>query len=47
MNDFLKRTSVITYSEDVLRSAAKDIITIAEAEGLEAHAQSVRIRVEE
>jgi len=47
VNDFLKRTSVITYSEDVLRSSAKDIITIAEAEGLEAHAQSVRIRVEE
>ncbi len=46
VNDFLKRTSVITYSEDVLRSAAKDIITIAEAEGLEAHAQSVRIRVD-
>jgi histidinol dehydrogenase len=47
VNDFLKRTSVITYSEDVLRSSAKDIITIAEAEGLEAHAQSVRIRIEE
>ena len=47
VNDFLKRTSVITYSEDVLRSSAKDIITIAEAEGLEAHAQSVRITVEE
>jgi histidinol dehydrogenase len=46
VNDFLKRTSVITYSEDVLRSSAKDIITIAEAEGLEAHAQSVRIRVD-
>ena len=46
VNDFLKRTSVITYSEDVLRSSAKDIIAIAEAEGLEAHAQSVRIRVD-
>lgn len=45
VNDFLKRTSIISYSEDVLKSSAKDIITIAEAEGLEAHAQSVRIRV--
>ncbi len=46
VNDFLKRTSIISYSEDVLKSAAKDIITIAEAEGLEAHAQSVRIRID-
>ncbi|MFQ5962895.1 MAG: histidinol dehydrogenase [Candidatus Scalinduaceae bacterium] len=46
VNDFLKRTSVITYSKDVLESSARDIITIAEAEGLEAHAQSIRIRVD-
>jgi len=46
VNDFLKRTSIISYSKDVLKSSAKDIITIAEAEGLQAHAQSVRIRVD-
>jgi len=46
VNDFLKRTSIISYSEDVLRSSANDIITIAESEGLEAHANSVRIRVD-
>ncbi|ODS32381.1 MAG: histidinol dehydrogenase [Candidatus Scalindua rubra] len=46
VNDFLKRTSIISYSEEVLRSSANDIITIAEAEGMEAHAQSVRIRVD-
>ena len=45
VNDFLKRTSIISYSEEVLRSAADDIITIAESEGLQAHAHSVRIRV--
>ena len=45
VNDFLKRTSIISYSEEVLRSAANDIITIAESEGLQAHAHSVRIRV--
>ncbi|MFV1975438.1 MAG: histidinol dehydrogenase [Candidatus Scalindua sp.] len=47
VNDFLKRTSIISYSEEVLRSAANDIITIAESEGLQAHADSVRIRVED
>lgn len=45
VNDFLKRTSVISYTEEVLRSAANDIITIAESEGLQAHADSVRIRI--
>ena len=45
VNDFLKRTSVISYSEEVLRSAADDIIEIAESEGLQAHANSVRIRI--
>jgi len=47
VNDFLKRTSIISYSEEVLRSVANDIITIAESEGLQAHANSVRIRVED
>ncbi len=46
VNDFLKRTSIISYTEDVLRSSANDIITIAESEGLQAHANSVRIRVD-
>jgi histidinol dehydrogenase len=45
VNDFLKRTSIISYSEEVLRAAADDIITIAESEGLQAHADSVRIRI--
>lgn len=46
VNDFLKRTSIISYSEEVLISSANDIITIAESEGLQAHANSVRIRVD-
>ncbi len=46
VNDFLKRTSIISYSEEALRSSADDIITIANAEGLQAHAHSVRIRVD-
>ncbi|MCP4412396.1 MAG: histidinol dehydrogenase [Gammaproteobacteria bacterium] len=46
VNDFLKRTSIISYSEEALRSSADDIITIANSEGLQAHAHSVKIRVD-
>ncbi len=45
VNDFLKRTSIMTNSKHDLDSLADDIITISEAEGLVAHAQSVRVRV--
>ncbi|MCP5003694.1 MAG: histidinol dehydrogenase [Planctomycetes bacterium] len=45
VNDFLKRTSIMTNSKQDLESLADDIITISEAEGLVAHAQSVRVRV--
>ena len=44
VNDFLKRISIMTNSKHDLNSLADDIITIAEAEGLVAHAQSVRVR---
>jgi len=46
VNDFLKRTSIISYSEEALKSSANDIITIAKAEGLQAHAHSVQIRID-
>ncbi len=45
VNDFLKRTSVITYSKPALRKASCDIMEISEAEGLNAHTQSVQIRL--
>ncbi|MEE9200237.1 MAG: histidinol dehydrogenase [Candidatus Brocadiales bacterium] len=45
VNDFLRRSSVISYSRKALKEAAEDIITMAEAEGLPAHAQSVRMRL--
>ncbi len=44
-NDFVKATSIIEYDEKMLRRAAVDIVRIAEAEGLDAHAKSVRIRM--
>jgi histidinol dehydrogenase len=43
-NDFIKSTSIIEYDKKQLADSAADIIRLAEAEGLDAHARSVRIR---
>ena len=43
--EFLKHSSVVTYSQSALRKDAAAIQTIAAAEHLDAHAASVRIRV--
>ncbi|KAA0964978.1 histidinol dehydrogenase [Sporosarcina sp. ANT_H38] len=42
--DFMKKTSIIHYSEQALHDVADDIITIANAEGLTAHASSILVR---
>jgi histidinol dehydrogenase len=43
-NDFIKSTNIIEYDRKKLAASAEDIIRLAEAEGLDAHARSVRIR---
>ena len=43
-NDFIKSTSIIEYDKEMLAESADDIIRLAEVEGLDAHAKSVRIR---
>jgi histidinol dehydrogenase len=45
VENFLKRTSVIAYSREALKRDASSIIRLAESEGLEAHASSVRVRM--
>ena len=45
-NDFIKSTSIIEYDNDQLAQCADDIVRLAEVEGLDAHARSVRIRHE-
>ncbi len=45
-NDFVKSISIIEYDKKKLSADADDIIRLAEAEGLDAHAKSVRIRQE-
>lgn len=47
VDTFLKKTSVLYYSETGLAKARQDIVTLAEIEGLTAHANSVRIRRED
>ena len=42
--DFVKRTSIIEYDAATLREQAADIRRLAEVEGLDAHAEAVRIR---
>jgi histidinol dehydrogenase len=43
-NDFIKSTSIIEYDRQTLAKSAADIIRLAEAEGLDAHAKSIKIR---
>ncbi|MCK4753093.1 MAG: histidinol dehydrogenase [Planctomycetes bacterium] len=43
-NDFVKSISIIEYDKEKLAASAEDIIRLAEVEGLDAHAKSVRIR---
>ena len=46
VEDFVKRISVVYYSEDDLRNAAGDIARFARSEELEAHARAVEVRQE-
>lgn len=45
VDHFIKKTSVISYSSEALERDAADIMRLAELEGLEAHARSVRVRL--
>lgn len=46
VDDFVKKSSIISYSKEALEPVAKDIITFANAEGLTAHANSIAVRFE-
>lgn len=46
VDDFLKKTSIISYSQDALLKVHKDIELFAEKEGLTAHANSIKVRFE-
>jgi len=44
---FIKKTSVISYTRPALERAAGSIIKLAEVEGLDAHANAVKIRIKD
>jgi len=46
VDDFIKKSSVISYSREALLDVHKDIETFAECEGLTAHANSIKVRFE-
>lgn len=46
VDDFIKKSSIISYSKEALYEIHEDIEKFAEAEGLTAHANSIRVRFE-
>jgi histidinol dehydrogenase len=46
VEDFVKRSSVLSYSREALEADGPTIMTIADAEGLDAHAAAVALRLE-
>ena len=47
VEDFVKRMSLVEFSAEGLRAVGPDAILLAELEGLFAHAQAVRLRMED
>lgn len=47
VEDFLKRSSIISYSEQAIKKFGNDIIRLAELEGLDGHANAIKIRLEQ
>jgi histidinol dehydrogenase len=45
VNDFVKLITVQEFSAKGLQTIAREVTTLAEAEGLVAHAQSISVRV--
>ena len=41
---FMKRTSIISYTQEALNDVSEDIIRLAETEGLDAHARAIQMR---
>ena len=46
VDDFIKKTSIISYSRNALEAVHKDIEFFAHKEGLAAHANSIKVRFE-
>ncbi len=47
VDDFIKKSSIISYTREDLQAAGPQVVRFAEEEGLTAHANSIRVRMEE
>lgn len=47
VDDFIKKSSIISYSKEALDPIHEDIIEFAKAEQLTAHANSIKVRFED
>jgi histidinol dehydrogenase len=47
VDDFIKKSSIISYSYDALKAIHEDIEMFARKEGLTAHANSIQVRFED
>lgn len=45
IDDYIKKSSIISFSKSALEELGEDVIKFAEAEGLTAHANSVKVRL--
>ena len=45
VDDFIKKSSIISFSQQAFKELGDDVIKFAQAEGLTAHANSVRVRM--
>ncbi len=45
IDDYIKKSSIISFSEEAFKRLGDDVIKFAKAEGLTAHANSVRVRM--
>lgn len=45
VDDFIKKSSFIYYTKEALTQASEDIILLAQREGLDAHANSIKVRL--
>lgn len=46
VDDFVKKSSIISFNREGLKALSDDVITFAEAEALSAHANSIKVRFE-
>jgi len=47
LSDFMKKSSIISYTRDALQKVKDDVILFAESEGLGAHANAIRVRFQD